>query len=118
MLIDDRFLKRAGELRATMEESVAYVMALPMYIFERAAPLVGEECSPLELRHCVVRSALIGTGYAYREAFRQLEEFPFSLTQGDVEQNLIDLQAAPLPIKDPAAQGLRNLLDAGHNTKY
>ena len=72
-----------------------------------------EECSARVLRHWAVRATLIGVGYCYREVFRQLEEDPLRITQGDLDTNLDALAVREGPIRDLATHRLRHLLDVG-----
>jgi len=117
VLIDDRLLKRADEFRTIAAEQTLYIANLPMYVYERLSTLLLEPCSPLELRHWVMRATHVAGGYVYRDTFRQLEEDPLRYAQGDLCERIGEIQMRPTPIRCVAVRRMRNLIDAGHEAK-
>ena len=70
VLIDDRLLLRATEYKQTIHVEMVKRLSPPLYIFERVSSVVNDpDDGAWELRHCVIRSALIACGYAYRGTF-------------------------------------------------
>jgi len=51
-------------------------------------------------------------GYCHIERFSALSKYPECLTQGDIDQNVRDLKALPVPPDEPTAHDMREALQA------
>lgn len=93
LLQDDRFLRRAQSLKAKLKLDAAAVQQLPRYLFRRLALSMGvaKECHG-SLRSDAMNSMLTGLAYLERESFDLLTRPPFSLTQGNLQENVARLK--------------------------
>ena len=101
---DDRWLRAMPELKSIVEE-LHSLDGLPMYVWSRCAQLIdGTDAS--ELRDSALYCANTAAGYLYAEVFSLAEEFPLSLTQGNIHENLQQLRGSQHPV-DPTTEKIR-----------
>ena len=112
LLEDDRLFIYADQYSLHMREEFAYLMALPMHVWERLSSVVGPSASAESLRSDVLRAASTCMGYAHREVFGQLESYPQKLTQGDISSRLEELASAG-EVVDFLARQVQTLLKVG-----
>jgi hypothetical protein len=98
MLIEDeRFMMQAESIWNAMLSEADYISSLPASIWQWGATLLLEEDCIAE-GHDIQQEALwaaeTSMAYAWRLAFRQLEEYPLCLTQGGVQANLAQVLAS------------------------
>ena len=92
MLEDDRFARRAAELRSGMADEVEGIIDHPLYLWERLAKICDDSLPQDTLRESVLDALHTCLGYLYYDFWYQLEVYPLSLTQGNIEENLAALQ--------------------------
>ena len=77
-------------------------------------PIIGEGFSASELRHDALQAALRVFGYSHRTAFKQVQEYPLKLTQGDIPSNVAGLARHDDPdITEATTLQFRMALDCG-----
>jgi len=113
---DDRIAAKLPEFEALLRSEVTAVHELPEFIYDRLAPVIGEDVSPDDLRSQCCRAADTCAGYIDRLVFVDARLPPWNLTRGDPDRNLDDLAAGPEP-EHPAAKKIRKLTQDGHNRK-
>ena len=113
LLTDDRFLKRSDEIWDEMVSELEYLHELPAYVWDRLGKLVGPTCESFELQHLLLRSSHISCGYIYADIYEQLTYYPLCLTQGNIEDNLRELDAFQGDIADEMTRNLKKCLGLG-----
>ena len=105
LITDARVASRFQELVGIMEEEVDWLLSLPWSTM-RAVASIGGMTVP-ELRAKVHKVAHVTVGFIQERVFSQLQQHPFSLAVGDIDQlaaNLIDLEAGDEPEEQVAKQ--------------
>eukprot|EP00971_Amphidinium_carterae_P173831 3445766-Amphidinium_carterae.1 len=93
-----------------------YLEHVPMSVWERLAAYFQH--GPVELRHKVLLGSNICMSYLQTRVFDRLEELPWSLCHGDIQQNLRDLQAQPAPPHDNVSSKIWGLLQSGSTIQF
>lgn len=88
LLIDDRFLLQARALELGVMERCVHVASLPDSFWRRLSEAGGLLARPWEVRHVALACMRTGIAYLGSEGFGQLQRYPLSLTQGDIDENL------------------------------
>ena len=97
MLIEDnRFLKHHKQLWEAMVHEMEYASGLEMGFWQLFLPFIGGDQSAAQLRDDVLLSCHRCMAFAWKDAFKQLTEYPLCLAVGDLKQNLQDLLSRPL----------------------
>ena len=91
LLRDDRFLKRAAELKQIMDDTIKVVESTPSLVYMAVCELLVPSWSWESLRNVVIRSMYNGVCYFYRESFALLQIGFFELTQGCIADNVREL---------------------------
>ena len=92
LLEDDRLLCRSDAVFEDFKAESHYVVAaLPTALFDHIVNVVGLDVSGAELHSEALLSMHIGFGYCHMESFWEIGQFPWKLTQGNIEQNVADL---------------------------
>ena len=100
-LEDDRFLKRAHELKQLIDEEFDYVMSLPDYCWQRLAAIAfSHDITMDSIRSLAFSCMSVSMGYLHWDVFEPLQHYPLRLTQGDIIAN-VDALAA-LEVSDPS----------------
>ena len=112
MMFDDRALRNADELWATMMEELHYLMGLDDYVWHRVSFTFDETGeSGGFLREESLHGAFVAAGYLFNDRFRQLQHYPLVLTQGDINARLDQLLREPLEVLDQQSRDVRFLLE-------
>ena len=113
LLEDDRLLLRASELSNKLKRDAAMTQAVPAHVWQPLAECIGEPgFSSHHLRDRTLRCMLTAMGYVHMHVFRQLQEHPFKLTQGDVGEKIDALLCGPPP-EEMNANRIRTALLCG-----
>ena len=93
LLEDDRFLRFAPKLKRDLGDWAQLVQRFPLHAYKRLA-LCFSRCglAGAELRHDTCASMASGLACLERGTYNLLTQLPFSLTQGDLLQNLEHLR--------------------------
>ena len=113
LLEDDRLLCRFDEVLEDMKAESHYVAALPTALFDHIVKVVGLNVSGAELHSEALLSMHIGVGYCHMESFWEIGQFPWKLTQGNIEQNVADLHVHAAEPTDKTTSDMRLALRAG-----
>ena len=83
-------------LQKLINDSVTYVRTLPEFVFSTLAGLCypDQPDGSVRLRSNTISTMLKGIAYNHNESFAKLQKHPWSLTQGDLWQNIADLRSA------------------------
>lgn len=108
--LDDRVLRQHKHLRESIDEEVVYIRTLPGYVWRRLSALVEGHFTASELLDKASQCALISSAYIHKETLALVEQEPFSLSQGDIEENMHELATRVGPISDPMARQAHELL--------
>ena len=93
LLKDDMFLKRFEELREKLWAGLRRVALLPNLVWSRIA--VAAQMPVADLYHEVNAAMMRMYGFAWRETFAEVLEYPLLMTQGDIEENVNELERNP-----------------------
>lgn len=116
LLEDDRFFRFGEAIEARAAEEFAALADLPDIIWRRMCDTLGQPTLLIELRTKCMNAAAISMAYMAKEVFWDLHHEPHSITQGNPDQKLADLQARPMEsIKDLTLRDIRLLLDIGYS---
>jgi hypothetical protein len=114
LLEDDRFLANNASVMQAMQEEQSYVISLRPAVWTYMLRLIGGDYTDTQLRSDAMCACRRSFAFAYKDAFRQLSHYPFSLTQGSIEKNLEQLVATPSQdIKQPFALQLHLAIQCG-----
>ena len=113
LLEDDRLLCRFDEVLEDMKAESHNVAALPTALFDHIVKVVGLNVSGAELHSEALLSMHIGFGYCHMESFWEIGQFPWKLTQGNIEQNVADLHVHAAEPTDKTTSDMRLALRAG-----
>jgi hypothetical protein len=113
LLEDDRFLRRFDAVLEDMKAECHYVAALPTKFFDHIVNVVGLDMIGADLHSEALLSMHIGFGYCHMESFWEIGQFPWKLTQGNIEQNVSDLHDRPFEPTEKIASDMWFALRAG-----
>ena len=114
LLQDDRLLTCAESLQKNISDEINYIGQLPMPVFQEFASLVDDRLTAIEYKELVMRAAHASAAFVDNDAFRKVRQYPYKLTQGDMEKNLEELAALDFDcIVDPTTKKIWILLDIG-----
>lgn len=113
VLQDDRLLRRSTEVQQALADELSWVESIGTFVWGRLARLVGAGVTGHGLRGDCLASANIVAAYIRRKVFQEMEQYPWRLAVGDVDENLEVLQASNDTISDPFAASVRGLLRVG-----
>lgn len=100
-------------MRGFIIDEAAYVSTLPADVFAETVVAADLPWSGDQLRQETLQSLHIARGYLHMESFRELQHYPWSLTQGDVEANVLALRGLPNAPADVTAAQMWHALQAG-----
>ena len=104
LLIDDAFLKRFTELVELVKREMDAVADLPDLVWARLSKAIG--VTKEHFQHCTLYVMVTTFGFWWRETCMEVLELPLRLTQGDVAQNLTDLDNRPESATEPFSKRL------------
>lgn len=110
LLEDDRFLHKVDAMYQDIQRHFKEISQMPELVWSRCATLVGIEVA--EFKHATILSAAATAAYIHRDVFAEFWRRPFSLTQGNILENVRAL-ADDKDIADPVSRQLQALLRAG-----
>ena len=86
-----------------------------MPIWEPLASVVmmPDKVGALQLRSDSLHCGLSSIGYMHQQVYKLVQQFPFSLTQGVIEDRLDELALLP-PQKEPIASKIQVLMQMHH----
>jgi hypothetical protein len=88
LLEDDRFLLNNVEVKEAMQTEIAYIQQVDARVFEYFMPYIGGDYTATSLRSDAITAAYRMFAFAEKDAFRQLDQLPWRLTQGDINANV------------------------------
>ena len=114
LLQDDRFFKFGAQLRIEMAAELRNIAQLCSLVWQRLAFILGGQCTWMEVRDQCIYGSCIACGYMELDAFMSLDCHPFSMTQGDIAENVRNLSVSdPSDLSDYTVIKARGLLDRG-----
>jgi hypothetical protein len=98
LMEDDRLLLLAREVEQEIESERGFIEAIPMDVWDLVAALaVHEGFDGRALKDMVLHAMHTSLAYVEENALGQIKRLPLSLTQGDVNANVEEFAANPLP---------------------
>jgi hypothetical protein len=89
MLGDDRFFLRAAEYWGVMQEKRKHLVDLDIAVYNEISVVLGVPgFTGHELRSNVLECVSVSAAYLERECYDKLREYPFSMTQGNIDDNV------------------------------
>jgi hypothetical protein len=114
LLHDDRLAKRVGEVKAHMRSELSRIASITRSTWARLAGILNDS-SPTRLRTEVMLSACIAAAVFTKRSLAVVEQYPWCLCEGNIEENLRALAAtAPLDHWDATTIKIRTLVIVGH----
>ena len=113
MMEDDRFDRHCESLWSTIRTEASYVTELPEHVLSDIVEAAGLQVPPSEYREWVLRCMPVSIGFLHMEAFAEVAVEPMSFTQGDVEANIMRLQAQAAPPAEPRLRQCWHLMRCG-----
>ena len=110
MFDDERFLLKAVEYRAILDDEVTYLLELDPYVWARISGLIAPSFDADELIHLTLKATFVSVGYIWYMLFKQLLERPLALTQGDIAANIEALMGANLEELDVVSAKIRRAI--------
>ena len=112
LLEDDRVAKRADLLSDTLLDELTWLSNLPENVWGHIGSLCGLHAQ--ELRSNTLDAAHVSAAFIRHKILSQINEYPWSLLQGDINDNLDRFKAAEKP-QEPVASKIWDLLQIGYN---
>lgn len=113
MLEDDRFLKRAAELRDLVEDEARKVTEISLAVWELLIRAIGwKSMDGPDLRDQALYAMCTSIGYLHMHCYDLLSSYPFSLTQGSIPDNVEQLRRRA-PVDDPVTRKSQLCLSLG-----
>ena len=113
LLTDDRLLELGAKIREEVPKAMNTISSSPDLLWQGLAFIVGP-CVAGDLEHDCTQAALICCGYLETDVFSALDRVPFSLTQGNIEDNIRHIGEASLEdILDDISRKIKCALDLG-----
>ena len=91
---DDRLARCHLQVKQEMEEKVQMLENLPDYVWTRLAANLGPMVSGEDLYDQVLASVHLSMAYTHDRVFSQLREYPWRLLDGEIDANLVALEAS------------------------
>ena len=119
LLEDDRVVKRLPHLEQCLEDEMHWVSDLAEPVWELLNLAAGGdgadmgECSSRELRSDTLAAAHASVAFASLRVFKPAKQHPWSLAQGDIDQNLETLQQLQEAPAEPTTQKIWRLVRIG-----
>ena len=112
LLEDDRVAKRADMLSDTLLEELTWLSNLPEHVWGNIGSTCGLHAQ--ELRSNTLEAAHVSVAFIRHRTLSMVNEYPWSLLQGDINANLDRLKAAERP-QESVASKIWGLLQIGFN---
>ena len=117
LLNDDRVLRQLPEIKACMDEELAFLDALPPLVWQRLETFLPDTSEKdedyFDLRSAVVNSGLIAQGFIRKRVLNRASAALFGLTQGDIEENLEQLIKQSVAPEELISRKIWRLLRSG-----
>ena len=104
LLADDRMLKQLDLVRSALDDEVAFLGSIDIEVWDLLATICGPEMTGHQLRSDASAAAHIAYAFFWFRSLRRMEELPFSLTFGNIKQNLDTLVMQDEPEEPVAAK--------------
>ena len=93
MMCDDRLLRRVGQMHNRVQDEMHRVAIMSMLVFRRMSIQIGG-ITDIMFRHFVEFAMMIIYVFFWREVIMDIYEFPLRMTQGDIDENVrqLDIQ--------------------------
>ena len=110
---DDRICRRLEELEEVVQEELDYVFRIEKFVWQRLAFVAKGLLWEGELMDACLQSCHLSVAFLAQRVFSVARALPWSLTLGDVEQMLVQLQEGQELVIDPVTQNILRLLELG-----
>ena len=111
---DDRVCRRLGELEAIVMEEAEYLFRIERFVWQRLAHVAKGLVIEAELKNACLQGCHVSVSFLAHRVFSVARALPWSLTLGDVDANLTELQGEEGPaVTDPVSKKILRLLELG-----
>ena len=115
---DDRICRRLDELEDIVIGELDWVYTIDRFVYQRLAFIVKGLLWESELKDACLQASQSAVAFLSYRVFSVAHSLPWSLTLGDIGQNLTDLAGAEGPqITDPVSKKICRLLELGPKLK-
>ena len=116
LMRDDRLLKFGNMYRCVVPHQLQVIASWPNFVWQRLSAATLEPDDWQSLKSECMSCCLTCASFLEREVFRDLEIWPWSLTQGNIMANLHDLRGRdPESVEDETAQKIALLLKMNYD---
>ena len=111
---DDRVCRRLGELEEVVQDELEYVFRIDKSVWQRLAFVAKGLLWEGELQDACLQASQVTVAFLAHRVFSVARSLPWSLTLGDIGQNLTELasEGGP-PVTDPVSKKICRLLELG-----